>query len=581
MRLRSAWNAGFLCALLAALDRTGAAGTADATGGGNAALQDLLRASAAAPPALALRTELLTPSSRDAFLQQLRDTVPDTVPEGVECKKVKRCDKRNVCAIICERGSVVVEPWLQHALALQRRLAYRRNFCHARLPGTHNSAINMADGYGIEDHVFQGYLQYFSWFKQGMEVHTNDQLFSLTDQLQMGVRFIELDVHWFDNDLRIAHCGGFHSSLLDNMISVFNQIAKWLGTNIEWDSQTIGCKPSLSSIPSSEQRPLKEALEELAKWLHAPENEKEFLLVFFDDETNLYKWKKVRTLISHLRDYFPDNEILLPSDLVKAKGWPSFEELLAVGKRVIFMSGSDYSPRGDDLLFVKDAICNWTEPSLPFEPYPECDFPRDRVGPLSHQEWILRPETSEIVYGFLNADGHLGDNTYILNETTIPPMAECGVNIPSPDNITPRRMEAMVWAVDKQQQLTPGKCVALKRGSAHWTSVDCEEDGIVALCAPKDRYSDWILTPATMKESAAKRACAELGPEMVYQAPTNGYENKLVAALLEQAGPTVKGVWIEAKDFVEAIYSRRSEAMNGGDAGVASRQHVDDILAIE
>lgn len=101
-----------------------------------------------------------------------------------------------------------VDEWLQKALKLQRKLAYRRNFCSAQLPGTHNSAINHADGYGVEDHVFEGYLKYFSWFKKGMKVHTNDQLFSLTDQLHLGVRFIELDVHWFDGDLHIAHCGG-------------------------------------------------------------------------------------------------------------------------------------------------------------------------------------------------------------------------------------------------------------------------------------------------------------------------------------------------------------------------------------
>ena len=84
------------------------------------------------------------------------------------------------------------------------------------------------------------------------------------------MRFIELDVHWFDDDLRIAHCGGFQSSLLDDLIGALNRIAKMLGTDIEWDSSTIGCKPSLSSIPASEQRHLKDALQEVAAWLHAP-----------------------------------------------------------------------------------------------------------------------------------------------------------------------------------------------------------------------------------------------------------------------------------------------------------------------
>lgn len=164
--------------------------------------------------------------------------------------------------------------------------------------------------------MFEGYLKYISWFKSGLRVHTNDQLFSLTDQLQMGVRFIELDVHWFNNDLHIAHCGGFRSELLDGFIGALNEVAKLLGTDIQWDSETIGCKPSLSSIPASEQRPLSAALEEIAAWLHAPANKDEFLLVFFDDEPNLRKWNKVATLLALVTTHFSLDEILLPSDLV-------------------------------------------------------------------------------------------------------------------------------------------------------------------------------------------------------------------------------------------------------------------------
>lgn len=84
-------------------------------------------------------------SGREQFLAHVLAEVPDTVPVDVHCNKIKRCDKNNVCAIVCERGSVAVDPWLQQTLALQRRLAYRRNFCTAQLPGTHNSAINLAD----------------------------------------------------------------------------------------------------------------------------------------------------------------------------------------------------------------------------------------------------------------------------------------------------------------------------------------------------------------------------------------------------------------------------------------------------
>jgi hypothetical protein len=90
-------------------------------------------------------------------------------------------------------------------------------------------------------------------------------------------------------DLRIAHCGGFHSNL-DRLITAFNVLAKLLHHNIRWDSETIGCEPSLSSIPAAEQRTLLTAMQELADWLAMPQNEKEFLIVFFDDQIDLASW---------------------------------------------------------------------------------------------------------------------------------------------------------------------------------------------------------------------------------------------------------------------------------------------------
>lgn len=90
-------------------------------------------------------------------------------------------------------------------------------------------------------------------------------------------------------DLRIAHCGGFHSAL-DRLVTALNVLAKLLHHPIQWDSETIGCQPSLSSIPAAEQRTLLTAMQELADWLAVPNNQQEFLIVFFDDQMDLAAW---------------------------------------------------------------------------------------------------------------------------------------------------------------------------------------------------------------------------------------------------------------------------------------------------
>ncbi|KAE9025608.1 hypothetical protein PR003_g11688 [Phytophthora rubi] len=519
---------------------------------------------------------------RAQFKTRVLDSVPDLVPVDVKCDKIKRCDQKGVCGIVCKHGSVQVDQWLQKALKLQRKLAYRRNFCSATLPGTHNSAINYADGYGVEDHVFEGYLQYFSWFKKGMKVHTNDQLFSLTDQLHLGVRFIELDVHWFDGDLRIAHCGGFKSKLLDGMIEIFNEIAKMLGTDIEWDSETIGCKPSLSSIPSKEQRPLKEALSELSTWLHAPENAGEFLMVFFDDEMDLMKWKKVGKLLDYLKESFPEKEILRPIELAYHTKWPTFEELLRVGKRVVFMSGVDYLTYGEEILFVKDMVCNWQEPPLPLAPFPECRFNQSKtqIGVPDENFTIFRPETSEIEYGFLNADGQIGINKYLLNEESLPGVANCGVNLPSPDNITPKRMEATIWAVPKGQELDAKKCVALMRDSKTWKSVDCRTANLVPACVDVKNPRHWLLGNAPVVEADAAAACAAVtSGAMEFSVPASGYENGLVHKLLTQSpSRAIAGVWLNAGPFVSEVYSAEQHKVLPSEVRASP---IDDILSVE
>ncbi|KAG7375234.1 hypothetical protein PHYPSEUDO_002391 [Phytophthora pseudosyringae] len=537
------------------------------------------------PAALwALSTDQIALESAQ-FKAQVLDSVPDLVPADVQCSKTKHCDKKGVCAIVCERGSVQVNRWLQKALKLQRKLAYRRNFCSATLPGTHNSAINLADGYGVEDHVFEGYLHYLSWFKKGMQVHTNDQLFSLTDQLHMGVRFIELDVHWFDGDLHIAHCGGFKSKLLDGLVEVFNEIAKMLGTGIEWDSETIGCKPSLSSIPSNEQRPLKEALAELSTWLHAPEHKDEFLMVFFDDETDLMKWKKVGKLLGYLKEFFPEEEILRPIELVYGTKWPTIDELLRVGKRVVFMSGADYLAQGEEILFVKNTVCNWQEPPLPLAPFPECRFNQSKtdIGVPDENFTIFRPETSEIEYGFLNADGQIGVNNNLLNEESLPGVAQCGVNLPSPDNITPKRMEATIWAVSKGHELDPKKCVALMRESKTWQSVDCETSNLVPACVDVKNPRHWQLGSASVVEAGASAACAALSSApMEFSVPASGYENGLLySQLIQHTSSSIAGVWLNAKALVSEVYSTAENQVVVPVAQKIRMSPIDDIISVE
>lgn len=241
-----------------------------------------------------------------------------------------------------------------------------------------------------------------------------------------------------------------------------------------------------------------------------------------------------------------------------------------MGKRIVFMSGADYSPEGDELLFVKESICGWQEPPLPFAPFPSCRFQRGNIGPLDENKTIFRPETSEIEYGFLNADGQIGKNKYLLDESSLPPLVDCGVNIPSPDNITPKRMESTIWALKRGERLEKGKCVAITRAEASWKSVDCDAPNMVAACVDPDRPNDWRLSSAPATEAKSVSECRQLSDEeLAYGVPASGYENKLVFNLLSLAPTSVAGVWVNAKDIVDDVYVSAAAAAQenvGGDS---------------
>ena len=62
----------------------------------------------------------------------------------------------------------------------------------------------------------------------------------------------------------------------------------------------VGCDPSLSSIPVLAQRSFADALAELAAWLARPENQREFLLVFLDDQPDIKAWVSRTMKLIHL-----------------------------------------------------------------------------------------------------------------------------------------------------------------------------------------------------------------------------------------------------------------------------------------
>ena len=416
------------------------------------------------------------------------------VPAGVDCEEKDWCDSSSRCTRVCARGTVQVAPWLRHALDTQEALSARLPLCLAALPGSHNAAVTLADGYGALDPAFRAFFSWVRWVQPDAPLRTNDQIFSLTDQLNLGVRAVELDVHFVAGKLRIAHCGGFHAPPLDRFVAALNAVAKLLRRPFKWDVETLGCSPSLSSIPAGEQREFADAVAEVGAWLRsrllllsssssnatAPSTPPPLLVLYLDNQPDLLQWGKVPELLSAIEGSLPSGVIYSPRDHAEWQNkkrsstlsslalpsnflWPSALELSAMNKSVVVVSGTDYGAEAmGSLVFPRrgeSAPCGWAEPALKgFRGVPQCDAEcsaRDGCSESGGEQMqtaktlsgrILRILSCELQYGPLNCDFVWKQgNDPVLDEQSLPGVTSCGLSMPSPDSVGPRRAAAGVW----------------------------------------------------------------------------------------------------------------------------------------
>ena len=78
----------------------------------------------------------------------------------------------------------------------QRRLTAQQPLCLWQALASHNSAITLSDGYGNRDEIYTEYLRWLDKLGAKHDLQTNNQWVSVTDQLNLGVRVLELDVHF-------------------------------------------------------------------------------------------------------------------------------------------------------------------------------------------------------------------------------------------------------------------------------------------------------------------------------------------------------------------------------------------------
>lgn len=378
--------------------------------------------------------------------------------------------------------------WVHRALRLQSRLDLAEPLLNSLWPHSHNSANSTA-------------------YAPSVSSLDPNQRWSILDQLRMGIRAIELDLHPAPVGGGVVLC---HGRQVDVGATIVH----------------LGC---------SADRPLSAGLEELRAFLDLPGNESEVVLLYLEnqlesdpglhDEVAQELERVLGALVARPAPDAPCAE--MPLERSRA-------DLLADGRRVLIVGNCGPGGWGT---WVHERGPRWAERSLDdgYAPFAECvAVERD---PLAYDAtWIRVYEDATWLSAMV--DGRFRPQT----ADDVRNMVRCGVDMVGFDRISPTdpRLAALVWSWAQDEPIDdPTKQCAAHGTDGRFRAADCDEQRGYAC---RTAAAEWVVPSAVGPVSGAERACAAVAAAPA--TPPTGWENERLAAA---AGPG-REVWLSIRN---------------------------------
>lgn len=384
--------------------------------------------------------------------------------------------------------------WARQALALQYELSSDVGYRDAPWVGTHNSFNSPAE---VGDTLSSG--------------DPNQQI-TIVEQLNLGVRSIELDVHWFT---RLGSSG--------KAVVVCHARGAAEGH--------AGCtnEPTLDQV-----------LDPIVAWLRDPANGEQVINVHLQDELEnatgydaaaAILEQKLGTLLFRPPQPPPSECAGLPLDL-------SRDDVRAAGAQVVLVS--DCGPGGG----WPAAVFDWGEVHeegrpLGYREYSECD--QDLTRPVYKQKMIRYFEDSTRLTEGVTQGGGAQRRDRITPEIAAR-MARCGVDLIDLDQLVAEdpRFEALVWSWAAGQPAR-GRCAVQRVSKAlpfgRWRSKPCSGERPVACRKPAGK---WIVSANPVTPARAGAACERR--QASHGAPRNGFEVQRLRQRMERK--QIFSVWL-------------------------------------
>ncbi|MEA2475675.1 MAG: hypothetical protein QOE06_3590 [Thermoleophilaceae bacterium] len=389
--------------------------------------------------------------------------------------------------------------WLHRTLGFQYALGNAVPLRDAPWLGTHNSFNSTSED------------------PTASHTDSNQQL-TLSEQLRIDIRSLELDVHWFPS----ARAGGAYAPVVCHAQGASQMHA--------------GC---------TTERLLSERLTEIDSWLRAHADQ--VLLLYVEDNVDTAEGydPTSQALADGLRGADGKSLIYKPPSGGGCSALPlnvTRDDVLRAGRQVVIVSGCGQGAAWHGLVF------NWgpvevEERNHGYRDAPVCDQDPEGDGQPAFGRDVY---ASKVVRYFEDSTwltqvaSNVGQST---RDDGIGPdaarrMTRCGVDLLGFDQILPNdgRLDAVAWSWAPDEPSRAGTCT-IQRGDGRWIARRCNKRQQAA-CRRAD--GRWIVTLASVTADAATAACRQLSAKPT--APRTGAQNEALRDAARAAGAS--GVWL-------------------------------------
>ena len=422
-------------------------------------------------------------------------TSPD--PAGLLCvlldKATTGVNTRTQQAAIASAVSAHESSWLGQALELQHRLGDALPLRDAMWVGTHNSFNTV------------------STTPVSLSNLDHNQHISMVDQLRLGVRSLELDVHWFAS----VQAGGAKAPVVCHARPPSELNA--------------GC--TIEQLLSAELAPI-------GAWLRQPEHRGDVVLLYVEDhidEAAGYQAaaKALADVIGDLIYQPPAGSScpLLPLDLRRA-------DVLAAGKQIVVMSGcGGTNGAGAWQATVFDDNVRAEEGNPEFSGYPSCSS--SSVKASDYGAALVRFYEDSTFVGA--ASGVAPGQRFTAG--AVRDMVRCGTNLFGLDQVDPfdPNLDAMVWswAANEPSTSATGTC-AVQGSTGRFRTQPCGTGLLQHACI--DAAGAWFVTAAAGTADSGSSACANERPGAKVAVPRSGKQQQQLTEA--KAAVAAVDVWV-------------------------------------